>query len=449
MPPPTSGSHPLSLQSIRETLIRQEDTIIFALIERAQYRANDVCYQPGARAFAAIAGPSESFLESMLLETERMHARVRRYTSPDEHAFFPRALPPPSLPLLDFPALLHPCSVNLNPQILEVYLHKVLPAVTQPGDDTQHGSSVVADVAVLQAISKRVHYGLFVAESKFRAKPEEYTALIRGNDEEGIMRLLTNTAVEERVLRRVRRKAFTFGQDIEADESVLGLSEAESRCGAAEVPASAPLKLDPEAIVRLYHDFIIPLTKEAEVAYLLQRLGNTGIAFHGPVENGPCHRLAVRHFEPPPATASSGSKLIECESALGVYEAVLSNRAFLGIVLLEQADLGVLPAAKQLFAQYPLQIVAELSDAAADRAAGRTRCVVVCKRNALPPPTGRDKTMLLLGLRGRRSWSHGVWSSNERSRGHEPGCVQPSPAVLVARVFTRCSEDAAQSVFPP
>jgi len=98
----------------------------------------------------------------------------------------------------------------------------------------------------------------------------------------------------------------------------------------------------------------------------------------------------------------SGSKLIECESALGVYEAVLSNRAFLGIVLLEQADLGVLPAAKQLFAQYPLQIVAELSDAAADRAAGRTRCVVVCKRNALPPPTGRDKTMLLLGLRGRR-----------------------------------------------
>jgi len=40
------------------------------------------------------------------------------------------------------------------------------------------------------------------------------------------MRLLTNTAVEERVLRRVRRKAFTFGQDIEADESVLGLSEA-------------------------------------------------------------------------------------------------------------------------------------------------------------------------------------------------------------------------------
>jgi chorismate mutase len=163
----------LSLQSIRDALIRQEDTIIFALIERAQYRRNDVCYAPGAPQFAAVAGPSESFLESMLLETERTHARVRRYTAPDEHAFFPERLPPPALPLIEFPALLHPSTVNLNAQILKVYLSKVVPAICAAGDDEQHGSSVVADVSVLQAISKRVHYGLFVAESKFRSQPEE------------------------------------------------------------------------------------------------------------------------------------------------------------------------------------------------------------------------------------------------------------------------------------
>ena len=34
-----------SLASVRQSLIRQEETIIFALIERAQFRRNDAIYQ--------------------------------------------------------------------------------------------------------------------------------------------------------------------------------------------------------------------------------------------------------------------------------------------------------------------------------------------------------------------------------------------------------------------
>ena len=37
----------LSLDYIRSTLIRQEETIIFALIERAQFRQNDLVYKVG------------------------------------------------------------------------------------------------------------------------------------------------------------------------------------------------------------------------------------------------------------------------------------------------------------------------------------------------------------------------------------------------------------------
>jgi chorismate mutase len=37
----------LSLDSIRNSLIRQEETIIFALIERAQFRHNPIVYQKG------------------------------------------------------------------------------------------------------------------------------------------------------------------------------------------------------------------------------------------------------------------------------------------------------------------------------------------------------------------------------------------------------------------
>ena len=42
--------------------------------------------------------------------------------------------------------------------------------ICEPGDDEQHGSSVVCDVNALQALSRRVHLGKFVAESKFQAR---------------------------------------------------------------------------------------------------------------------------------------------------------------------------------------------------------------------------------------------------------------------------------------
>ena len=97
----------LELSSIRAALIRQEDTIIFALIERAQFAHNSVCYEPDAPAYQELVSVSTtthatSFLDYMLCETERLHARVRRYTSPDEYPFFPGQLPPPELKLLDF-----------------------------------------------------------------------------------------------------------------------------------------------------------------------------------------------------------------------------------------------------------------------------------------------------------------------------------------------------------
>jgi len=50
-----------------------------------------------------------------------------------------------------------------------------------------------------QALSKRVHYGKFVAEAKFLAQREEYSDLIRRQDSGAIMGLLTNKAVEQQV----------------------------------------------------------------------------------------------------------------------------------------------------------------------------------------------------------------------------------------------------------
>lgn len=69
-----------SLDSVRSSLIRQEETIIFALIERDQFRQNSAIYTD--RTFrlnkndaADIFGRDASFLEYMLCETEKLHSR--------------------------------------------------------------------------------------------------------------------------------------------------------------------------------------------------------------------------------------------------------------------------------------------------------------------------------------------------------------------------------------
>lgn len=50
-----------------------------------------------------------SALEYLLRETEAIHGRIRRYTSPDEHAFFPEDVPEPILPPLEYAPVINSC----------------------------------------------------------------------------------------------------------------------------------------------------------------------------------------------------------------------------------------------------------------------------------------------------------------------------------------------------
>lgn len=71
---------PLNLGKIRNVLQRLEDSIIFSLIERAQFAHNPRIYQRDA--FAEVLhkdGFDGSWVEWFLLQTETMHAKVRRY----------------------------------------------------------------------------------------------------------------------------------------------------------------------------------------------------------------------------------------------------------------------------------------------------------------------------------------------------------------------------------
>lgn len=58
------------------------------------------------------------FLEFFLKNMERTHALVRRYTCPDEKAFFPDALPTVHLPLVDYPQRIVPNNINKNDKVM-------------------------------------------------------------------------------------------------------------------------------------------------------------------------------------------------------------------------------------------------------------------------------------------------------------------------------------------
>jgi len=226
-----------------------EETIIFALIERAQFNLNRIIYTPGAFGDET---EGESLCGYMLRETEKLHAQMRRYTSPDENPFFDD-LPEPILPPLHFwENPLTPNKVNLNAKLRRAYEEAIVPYICDDGDDKQYGSSAVCDVACLQSLSKRVHYGKFVAESKYRGNPDRYRTAVAEQDRDAILDLITDEEVEDGVIDRVGLKARTYARE------VLPESDGHTR-------------IEPETITAIYRQWVIPLNKQVQVEYMLQR----------------------------------------------------------------------------------------------------------------------------------------------------------------------------------
>jgi len=240
----------LDLAAIARMLEGLEETIIYKLIDRAQFRHNPRIYQPGKSGFAG--AKKQSLFEIRLRYQERMDAEFGRFSVPEERPFnrhLPRprraaALPPTGLFIADYDI------VNLTIQITACYL-QLIPRICRKGADGHFGSSTEHDVYAIQAIARRIHYGAFyVAESKYRGAPKTYQRLIDHGDERGLLDVLTRLEVEDRIIARVRAKV-----------------------AAAQARVDAKLRnvVDPRLVIALYRDHIIPLTKEGEIRYLLNR----------------------------------------------------------------------------------------------------------------------------------------------------------------------------------
>jgi chorismate mutase len=246
----------LDLNNIRQALVRMEDTIVFALIERSQFYSSPSVYERNKYKFKGFDG---SFLDWALIQMEIAHSQIRRYEAPDQIPFFPEVMLPSILPPINYPKILANYSdeINENQEIMRYYVENIVPKIScKIGDQPENSGSVsVSDIECLQAISRRIHFGKFVAEAKYQNDKPSYIKLILAKDGAGIEKSITNAAVEEKILQRLVEKGISYGTDPSLKYS--------------QNPQS---KVNPEAIARLYKEWIIPLTKKVEVDYLLRRL---------------------------------------------------------------------------------------------------------------------------------------------------------------------------------
>jgi len=240
----------LSLDTIASNLAGLEETLIYKLLDRAQFAGNAGAYRPGQSRFQ----PPEtaSLFELRLLYQETLDTQFGRYRIPEERPFHlglpaPRRIPPVAdtgLVIRDLE------TVNVTGLIRQSYL-EWLPQLSGVEDDGQWGSSVEHDVICLQALARRIHYGaMYVGESKFREDSVRFAALVAAQDDAGLSEAITRAEVEERVLARVRAKV----------EAVQSVSDPELR-----------RLVNPDTLVDFFRSTIIPLTKDGEIRYLYQR----------------------------------------------------------------------------------------------------------------------------------------------------------------------------------
>jgi chorismate mutase len=246
----------IDLSVIAAHLEGLEETIIHRLIDRAQFRGDPPAYAPGSSGFSDEG--NRSLFDLRLRYQEEMDAAFGRFQVPEERPFH-----------TDLPAARRECvlpdspldraaanAVNCTPEITRSYV-KFVPVLCEPGDDGQYGSAVEHDVLAIQAMGRRIHYGaLYVAESKYRADPAGFAAAVSAavsGDQSGLTQLITRAEVELRILERVAEKV---------DYIQASLNSIVRR------------RVDPQIVLTLYRDTVIPITKKGEIDYLLVRAGS-------------------------------------------------------------------------------------------------------------------------------------------------------------------------------
>lgn len=151
---------------------------------------------------------------------------------------------------------------------------------------------------------------------------------------------------EQKVLERVKLKASTYGQDIADGSTALP----------SPTPGQQHLKVDPQLISDLYRDFVMPLTKEVQVAYLLQRVAHPAISVAG-VSGSFCWQAAHAHFG---GEHLSDEFFVSAESIGKAFNDVVANRTAYAVVPIEDSKLGMIKETQAQLLRSSLKVSAEI-----------------------------------------------------------------------------------------
>lgn len=243
----------LDLNIIRGELRRFETQIISALLNRGQYALNLEVYKIGKSGYARY--PEMNLLQVMHFEDELSKARAGKFLQPEERPFF-NNLPNVERDFKKTPSVIDTkfLGINFTQEVLNNYLNFLPQICKSKISDGEFGSSAECDLASLNIISKRVHFGTFyVSESKFLSDEKTYRELALNNDREGILKFLTNSQVEDQIYQRILDKADYLQKDARLEN-----------------PRHTHI-IEPLIIANYFRDKIIPLTKQGEVEYLMKR----------------------------------------------------------------------------------------------------------------------------------------------------------------------------------
>lgn len=203
-----------SLSEVRYLLESMEDTILCSIFDRSRYYF-----------------PSEKYWEfkKYFQKTEQLDKRFKSSFSQKELFFQKKGF-------------------EENIFLYKSYIENILPKIA--GDKKIHLLDLYKkDITVLQLLSERIHYGIYVAESKYQNSPALYQKLIETGNEKEILTSLTNKETEERIILRIREKASHY----------------------SSINLKFPIKEAEPFFVSLYEELLIPLTKKVELKYLLKR----------------------------------------------------------------------------------------------------------------------------------------------------------------------------------
>jgi len=234
----------MKLEKVRERLIELEDIIIKGLCERANYKQNLPIYEHNAEQFKYKNNFEGTYFDFMFKQIENVHSIAGRYNCFDEKPFY-KGLEECQVEReynsqIPDEILKFSKKINFSPWIKIGYLN-FINELCEEGEDANYGDTTLSDIFNLQAISKRIHYGILVMEAKYKDNQSQYDKLLSQNNDISIGSALKNVSVEQKVLQRVKEKSIKNGFK------------------------------NPNKIVKFFKNCIIPMTIQVELDYIFSK----------------------------------------------------------------------------------------------------------------------------------------------------------------------------------